>query len=861
MTLWGVVLGVIGGLSGLTEGRPVYGLMAAGELMGMVADQLSQYPEGQALVRDVLGLPDPTTVPPPTTTKRTFQDPPRDSGSDVVIPEPSISSSNHGEGRRPSSVSVTPTQGRLSLHPVGIVYRRSQMGFIRIRVDISSLHRQIQEVQHHFQESGYPSAQETSDGNSCIDSEGSFVSLHQALLAGAGAPVIGEFNSTHQAAHVQGTDLQENCTLEVDHLALLSGKVHYAHDFAMQLLLRQSTRCLDSVDQNLLRFTVGSRWGNTVATRDILQMLGVGGLSLGLINRLHLDRLQGQMNQVSHQVEALVGEQHLLSKITGALIDSQARMHKALTTQQARLILTDSLAKMNTMVSTSCHIAGNLRNLLADLREHRFPGEFFEKGQLDEFFEEFTQHVDKVGLAPIFPSSASLWNSKVQSMIKEEDVKLPIPAEDEKTDAEQEAEGVHMWFEKESDEEDALEVAQVKVVLPKSTQESTKAIHEHEDHELEGTLFSQHRKGMVLYMLVPVPLKRRSEDGYSLYKVAPTLLTLSPEEMTPSPEESEMVQRVPVPIRPDMKGGLLVPRMQSSKVELVEVSREFLDECQVVEDVVHVCPDPRPKPGAHCLKEVFNNEAHAQDCLGDYDILNPAYPHMYDLGQGQVQVYIPDRQQLYTECPGQARHKIWKMTAGLYKVNLPLDCTLKVGTLRYSGLEAYEVLGALNFVADLGELRQLQKIQKVVEEDNWQELRDLLQEQKADETNLRDLHRRLEENLVERFTRKNPTALTYYSLAAAVIIVLLIIMFGIGAFRYIKTLREKANIDESRIAARQELSQVKRGDALEPVYNRVRPTGPTAEEVSVPFLTFRGQQPEMQAIEYVGPATYTGTTT
>ena len=194
MTLWGVVLGVIGGLSGLTEGRPVYSLAAAGELMGMVADQLSQYPEGQALVRDVLGLPDPTTVPPPTTTKRTFQDPPRDSGSDVVIPEPSISSSNHGKGRRPSSVSVTPTQGRLSLHPVGIVYRRSQMGFIRIRVDISSLHRQIQEVQHHFQESGYPSAQETSDGNSCIDDEGSFVSLHQALLAGAGAPVIGEFN-------------------------------------------------------------------------------------------------------------------------------------------------------------------------------------------------------------------------------------------------------------------------------------------------------------------------------------------------------------------------------------------------------------------------------------------------------------------------------------------------------------------------------------------------------------------------------------------------------------------------------------------------------------------------------------------
>ena len=76
-------------------------------------------------------------------------------------------------------------------------------------------------------------------------------------MAGEGGPTIGQLNETHAGPHVQGQDLQENCTLKEADLNLLPGKQHYAHDFSMQLLLRQATRCVSSVDQNLLRFTVG----------------------------------------------------------------------------------------------------------------------------------------------------------------------------------------------------------------------------------------------------------------------------------------------------------------------------------------------------------------------------------------------------------------------------------------------------------------------------------------------------------------------------------------------------------------------------------------------------------------------------
>ena len=778
------------------QGRPMV-LEAAVEMFRMIGGEVQKYPEGQELVRDILGAIAPST------SSRTKAEPTSVPITPAPAPDSALTPARPSTvaGRDPilpTKVQINKSEGHLTLQPVGAVFRSPQAGYLRIKVDISSLHRQLQEVHHHLHQNGYPTIQNSDSGDSCLsEGEGKFISLHQALVTGHGGPITGKLNDTHSGPHLQGDDLQENCTLKSSDLTFLSGEFHYAHDFAMQLLLRQATKCVSSVEQNLLRFTVGRRWGNTVASRDVLALLGLGGVTLGLINRVQLDQLQGQMNQVGHQVEALIGEHQILTKVTGALIDSQAKLHKTVATDEAKLTLTDSLAKMNTMVQTSCHVAGNLRNLLNDLRDHKFPGEFFDKVQMDGHFEDFKLHVAKAGLEPIFPSSAFLWNTEVQSMVKEEELSTLTGEEDAKAEAEADTVGVHVFQEVPDAAKPQDTITKVKVVLPKGTDEDAKQTFSHEDHDFENTLFTSSSKGMVLYILVTVPLKRQGEDGFTLYKLAPTLMSLGPNFSAVS--EDSLKLHHPVPVQPLIEGGLLVPRMQSSGSQLVEVGEDFLKSCKLVEEVIYICSDTRAKPGPPCLTEVFHNQPHSPGCLGHYNILNPTHPHLYDTGRGQVQLFIPPKSTLYTICPGHVNHKIWKQTAGLYSVSLPKDCTLKVGGLRYTALTPYDLPGALTFSQDVKDLNQLMRIQEVVERENWESLKDLIQEQHSDEVTLRDLQKRLEENSLQKFNRKNPEALTYYSLAAAPVIILLLLGLGFMLFRYGKVSKEKYKAELSRL--------------------------------------------------------------
>ena len=811
----------------VSQPRPVV-LEASIQMWRMIGGQLQKYPEGRQLVRDVLGLPDPTPAP-ETSTKAASDSgvPAVPVGSDQEVAAPSPPIVGGQDPILPKQVEVEASQGHLSLQPVGVVFRSPQNGFMRIRMDVSPLHRQLQEVHHHFQNNGYPTIQkDASDSNLCLsEGDGRFISLHQALMSGKGGPVTGKLNDTHSAGHLQGDGLQENCTLKESDLAMLSGKFHYSHDFAMQLLLRQATKCVSNVDQALLRFTVGKRWGNTKASRDVLGMLGLGGLSLGILNRFELDSLEGRLNQVGHQVEALVGEQQLLSKVTGALIDSQAKLHKNLVAAEVRATLTDSLAKMNTMVSTSCHIASNLKNLLTDLRNHQFPGEFFDKVELDEHFEAFTTKVGKAGLEPIFPSATSLWSSKVQSMVQEETISLPKEKEDAKTNAEADVVGVHVFQEAKAAELPDNKTTKVKVVLPKATGTAAKVIHEHEDHDFENTLFRDGSKGLVIYLLVPIPLKRVGEDGFTLYKLSPTLMSLKPNFSASHIEDGSTLLHHPIPIQPIMSGGLLVPRMRSSESKLIEVDDAFLEGCKVIEGVVHVCPDPKVRLGPLCLTEVFHNQPHSEGCLTHYNILDPNHPHLHDTGQGQVQLFVPPATKLYTVCPGHVHHKLWKIEPGLHSVSLPQDCTLKVGSLRYTALRPFEVPGSLSFSADLQELSQLMHIQKVVEQDNWQRLKELIQEQRADELTLRDLQRRLEETKIQAFTRKNPTALTYYSLVAGAIVVCLIGFLVVVLIKYLRAYKSRQAARISRLQEQQLLYRSTR-----------RPPPTEIEERRVPML-------------------------
>ena len=116
-------------------------------------------------------------------------------------------------------------------------------------------------------------------------------------------------------------------------------------------------------------------------------------------------------------------------------------------------------------------------------------------------------------------------------------------------------------------------------------------------------------------------------------------------------------------------------------------------------------------------------------------------------------------------------------------------------------------------------------------------MKELLKEQHSDDMTLRDLQQRLEETSLQTFTRKNPAALTYYSVVAAIVVIILLLTLAFMLVRYCQATKRRYLAELSRVNTDQEYYR-----ALEP------PMVPRTEveERREPFL--RGRQ--VPAIEY-----------
>ena len=101
----------------VSQPRPLV-LEASINMWRMIGGQLQKYPEGQQLVRDVLGLPDPTPAP-ETTSGSSGPGAPVGSNQEVAAAGPSIAGGQ--DPVLPKQVEVEASQGHLSLQPVGVV--------------------------------------------------------------------------------------------------------------------------------------------------------------------------------------------------------------------------------------------------------------------------------------------------------------------------------------------------------------------------------------------------------------------------------------------------------------------------------------------------------------------------------------------------------------------------------------------------------------------------------------------------------------------------------------------------------------------------------------------------------------------
>ena len=705
-------------------------------------------------------------------------------------------------------VKLTPTRGKFQLLSKEILYLSAQKGHLRLKVDLTGMHHQLRETSYHFQERLNPNlqTQPVMAGSSvvqCVDqSAGSLVSVHSLLMEKKGGPSLGQQEGLTSKLGTPGV-LHENCTsLRWHDVKHLHGQHHYSHDISMNLLSRQSLSCLQGFEDQAVRFMhdqphIG--WGKS--KRQFLGLIGLGvSIGFGVSNRRQINRLSSTMSSLDHQVQAIVGEQHLMADITGGLISAQATLQKTVLENKEMEQRTDSLAKMNALTQVSCHLASSLRHSFTELKNKQFPTDLFGQKELNKFIEEFVEKVGTVGLEPVFPGTAALFNAPTFSSVEEVD--LPV-FENKDGVAEKGAAGteigIHRWNATNGLYRHKLKT---RVVLTKSNLEPAQAKWDHIQHDFPKSTFKKARKGLILHLLVPIPLKVKESGGFRVYRLAETLMTLKRKNETEVIEDSAAYgPNHPVPIMPDLGSGLLSPLKQALELGLHEVGSEFLNSCdKFLDGQVLICPENIIPSSSSCLRDIFHNVPHSADCLRKYKALDERRPHIKQLSEEQVQVYIPLKGQAATICPRGTPPVIHPEQPGLYECNLPLTCTLQVGKTSYTNLGESEMEAHVMLEREFEEVQQLIKISEVEEKEGWRKLHELKKEMDGEALNLADLQQRLEENLVQKVARVYPAEMTWFSFIAAAVIVTLILLGSLWLYREYRKRHAEATQQLSQMA-------------------------------------------------------------
>ena len=711
-----------------------------------------------------------------------------DEGVTTAAPDKPSSQASRGEV-------IFADRGRLWISPQG--------AFLRIKADLTSIFKFAIEALHHFKSNFKPTFFGYID---YCGTKGSFLSGTMADRDRQGW-FPGRINSTHFSgegtfddADADRAKMRSECGDKIYNRARTDQSVAYGYDVAMSLNFRRLSRCVTRMERRLLRFVADSQsWQAARSARDTTAgILGMGGLALGLVNWWTNKDLEPRVGQLQTDVRGLIGESHHFSKTIAAIIDAEARRNRYFTKVKESTIRSRSLVLITTITGATCEATENLRHVTTELEEGRFPQDLFTDDQLKDFIEELDQSLENTSLSLISKEIGQFWTQPVESVIVP--IKEYIPKEDldrygstavndrrvvmtdhgaEKIDGKP----ALYWKNDMADGQDVYNKAIVDLT--------------HTGHKFDSVLLPQSRRGLELTLRVQFPLKEKTDGApYHLHQMHPGLIAL-PHHGT---EEEGELAAPPLVALPTFQGGLLVKDDLKGRV-LSEVSAEFIGGCQHnLKKQEWICPGTVEPVEPECLVSIFSGEKMEGRCYKHFRIISgpdskPVFTHR---AQGEVMVYLPGGQRMFTTCPDQTEQvQVQENKEGLFKVHLPEGCLLKAGELVWTNLPGIEVETSLELDLDVQNFTQLHLAARLEEESAWRVWEELKQENQEEAKTFWTLRQRLSENIIQRLWREHPRMSVWATLAAGGLLVTLGAAATFCACKWHRSLKAKLRLERS----------------------------------------------------------------
>ena len=693
---------------------------------------------------------------------------------------------------------VLPTAGRIQFVKNGTLFVTPQEGLLRIHASLSGVYRFIQETKHHLKDRLGPNLKKDADGK-CADNgeKPTLLTMHSASLGKTGWRSgrinnwVGDEVKGNTKSHGRTRafkDWKSKCpNLSYDDLKKSDAKMHYGMDLAVMVTERQLSRCVARLDQQLAKFSGAGGWGTTRTSRQVLLGLGIGGLALGIRNAYHLSRLEGEVDSLGRSVEGLIDESKLLGKTVGAVIDYAAETRSTQVKSLDQIYRTSSLLKVSVMANAACQAANNFRLVLNDLRDHSFPHGLFTSSQLDSFFEQYTAQLRDSGLEPVYDSSAIFWSRKISGAVLKREYNHSEIGDELAAATENKQELVMAKTNEGKGLKMEIRFGKMETVSEQPTPLT------HEDHSLPGSFTPDTHQGLELVLLIPVSLKRRGEQGYTLLQLEDSMLTLAQGNSSGSPP------RTPVVAQPRSNGGLLISQGLHATGDLLEVTEDYLARCRVdFPQGPRTCTNEIKSPEKTCLTQAYRGQPHSEACLGLYQLVDPTNPRFALKNHNPMQAFVPPEAQLLTKCHSDPKLVVRTTKPGLYTVDLDPLCSVKVGSTVYTRLQPADVEVSLTFNQDLEEIQHLAKVAEVEEEEGRAKLLELLQEESQANKDLFTLRKRLQEHPMVAFKRKHPGTFSYLTIGGGLLIALVAVSLGLFIYlRFRAYRRHVAEISEN----------------------------------------------------------------
>ena len=725
----------------------------------------------------------------------------------VTTTEGSSLGGNEGDDtttKRPFHVSAAPSRGQIRFVEEGVAFSVRKQGFLRIHADLSGLLHFVQEAQHHYaihmKHGELQRVTKTSEAiDHCIQKNGkwSLLSPFSALSAGSGW-TPGRLNDSHvshqEPAEVPLEKVLNRCLYPQDSTTnitegnakpanlsfvrtsdfmsthSLGGLDHYAFDLAIQVSYAQLSRCSRTFNQQLQRFFLPSAQPRTI--RQLLALLGVGAAAFAITSEVQIWGLRNDLTDLGAEVDGYVTESRSLARTVGAFIDHQTNLTQTLagglTYTEASLIRTRGLLQLSVITSSVCEITSHIVRSLDDLEDQKFPANLFTEGQLQRFLEEMTSSIQASGLEPVSRESTLLhFLPAVGVVLSKPTQEQSKPVDDDHLNHDS---GEDMGIVTNYDEGRNTTTLKIRMSARKSG--SVKAVTlSHEDHSFANGVVTGKGSGLELAILLQIPLKQTGDPGFNLIKLDNSLVALNPPSM-----EKETSSLRPEVILAQHPGVLIQGHGPLGAHSVSEAQPDFLEGCQKLGGLrgPFLCSRPAVPTTSPCLKPLFHNFPVPDGCLEHFKILDPAESYILGDRVKPLQVFVSEKDQMRTFCPGDPHSVIQSRGPGLYALKLPPKCTVLAGHHSFTRLLDLDLQAKVVSTQDLNDLRNLEAVRDLEQAAGWKYLKELRQEVKHRILTLRDLQKRVEEGFLDRIKRQTPHVETYFWLSGASLAILLL---------------------------------------------------------------------------------------